>query len=57
MRRAESASERKESRPAEFFTVVSTIGQDFAVKPRNSTKRTAKTELRITQRQQRDAKQ
>jgi hypothetical protein len=45
MSRAERASERKESRHAEFFTVVSTVGQDFAAKPRNSAQRTAKAEL------------
>jgi hypothetical protein len=37
MSSAESASVNgKESRSAEFFTVVSTVGQIFGAKPRNS---------------------
>ena len=37
----------KESRSAEFFTVRSTVGQDFDAKPRNSAQRTAKAKLRL----------
>jgi hypothetical protein len=48
---------RKESRSAEFFTVRSTVGQNFAAKLCNSAERSAKAELRITWRQQRYAKQ
>jgi hypothetical protein len=37
-----------QKRTPKFSTVRSTVGQDFAAKPRNSAQRTAKAELRIT---------
>ena len=40
-----------------FLRCLSTVGQHFAAKPRNSAQRTAKAELRITWHQQRYAKQ